>query len=122
MISKDNIMFGKFFLLGMFGAISVEAFKLYEMMGKLESEKFKAVLSSRVYWVVVVLMALASGFIAWGVHSNSNPDSVSILQVILSGIGARSLAFKPFEIKVAHQSPQLGVGDKKRVSLKDIFG
>ena len=113
-------MFGKFFLLGMFGAISVEVFKVYEMMGKLESEKFKAVLSSRVYWIVVVLMALASGFIAWGVNSNSNPDSV--WSVIVSGIGARSLVFKPFEMHVAHQSPQLGVGDKKRVSLKDIFG
>lgn len=111
-------MFAEYFLLGIGGALSVEILKLYEMMGKIDSDRFKAILSSRIYWLMLLLMACASGFIAWGI--NAGAESATVWQVIISGIGARTIVSKPVELNVAHKNTELGVGSK--VSLKDIFG
>lgn len=105
------------FWLGFGGAIAFEGIKLYEMMGKLESKKFKSIIVSRIYWIMIIIMAAASGFIAWGINDGNN--SVSKWQVIMSGIGARALVTKPIELNIAHSNTELG--DKRKISLKDIY-
>jgi hypothetical protein len=51
---------------------------------------------------------------------NAGAESATVWQVIISGIGARTIVSKPVELNVAHKNTELGVGSK--VSLKDIFG
>ncbi len=108
----------EYLMLGFCGAMAVEILKLYEMMGNIEASKFKAILLSRIYWLMTFLMAIASGFIAWGI--NSNVESATIWQVIISGVGARTLVTKPIELKVAHSNTELG--SEGKITLKDIYG
>ncbi|KAI9134029.1 hypothetical protein [Acaryochloris sp. CCMEE 5410] len=110
-------MFIERFWLGFVGAIVFEIIKLYEMMGKLESKKFRSIMTSKIYWIMIIMMAAASGFIAWGI--NDGYDNVSTWQVIMSGIGARTLVTKPIELNIAHKNTELG--DKSKISLKDIY-
>ena len=108
----------QFFLLGFGGAAAVEIIRLYEKMGKLESEKFKAILVSKVYWFMTALMAAASGFIAWAIHSGDGIEAA--WPVVLTGIGVRTLIAKPFELAAAHANTELGSNNKLR--LKDFYG
>lgn len=106
------------FLLGFGGAIAVEIMKLYEMMGNTEAQKFKKIISSLIYWIMMLLMAVASGFIAWGI--NDGVETATVWQVIISGVGARTLVTKPIELNIAHKNTELG--NKDKVTLKDIYG
>ena len=114
----DLTEFIKYGLLGFGGALSVEIFRLYEMMGKQEAEKFKMIIRSGIYWLMTFSMAVACGFVAWAI--NTGVDSASVWQVVISGVGARTLMAKPFELGAAHSEPKLGENDK--VSLRDIYG
>lgn len=104
--------------LGFGGAIAVEILKLYEKMGTLPGRKFRAILFSKIYWIMIILMAIASGFIAWGINSAS--EAATVWQVIISGIGARTLVAKPIELNVAHSNVELG--DNNKITLRDIYG
>jgi hypothetical protein len=105
------------FLIGATGAIAFEFLKLYERMEKLEADRFQLMVTSRLYWVIVGLMAIASGFVAWGI--NATAQDATIWQVIISGIGARSLVSKPIEIHVARKNTDLG-GDSSQ-TFRDMF-
>src|SRR5687768_597441 len=92
------------FGLGAAGALSFEILRAYEMYGKVRTNRFKVIYYSPLFWVVTSGMILVSGFLALAI--NSGITEASMWQVVISGIGARSLVSKPLEIRAAHgQTP-----------------
>ena len=114
----DVMEFMKYGLLGFAGALAVEILRLYELMGKQGEERFKMTLRSGVYWFMTFSMAVASGFFAWAINSEVN--SASVWQIVVTGVGARTLLVKPFELRAARAEPKLGSGNQ--ISLRDIYG
>ena len=102
----------EYLLLGGLGAVAAEVLKLYERKAVLASVRFRKMLKSPIYWVLFVLMVLASGFIAWAAHTGS---MVQAWAVVLSGIGASALIRAPPQ--VAAKKTMLGPGS----TLSDIF-
>ena len=112
-------MFIEYFLIGCSGALCLEILKVYELMGKLEKAKFLELLTWRIYWIVASAMILASGFLAWAI--NSGNDSATTLQLIMSGIGARTLVSKPIELPINRNATKLGNKQNSKLSIADIF-
>jgi hypothetical protein len=94
-----------YFLIGAGGAAAYELLRLYVLMGKLPKRKFMAMIRSPLYVSVTFGLVVASGFIAWGINANADPTP---WQLIMSGIGARSLVSKPAEIHFAKGGATLG--------------
>jgi len=78
----------EYFVLGTLGAAAAELLKLYELRGKWDEPKLEAALRSPIFWAIVIGMLAASGFIAWAVNAKT---ALAPWQVVLSGIGARTL-------------------------------
>ena len=102
----------------------MEIFRLYEYHNKLEPTEFKRRFASWLNLTMTVLMAAASGFIAWGLYFNAAPDP---WHVIIAGIAARTLVSKPLELNVSRPGPDLGdhgsrVADQEKVTLRDLYG
>jgi hypothetical protein len=96
---------GSYFALGSLGAAAAELLKLYELRGKWASRKFVSAMKSPVFWCVVAGMLAASGFIAWAINADTK---LGPWQVVLSGIGARSLIRAPLQSAHANQASTLG--------------
>ena len=94
-----------YFLIGAAGAAAYELLRLYVLMGKLPKRKFVAMIRSPLYTSITLGLIVASGFIAWGINANADPTP---WQLIMSGIGARSLVSKPAEIHFAKGGATLG--------------
>lgn len=109
-----------YFWLGAGGALAFELLKLYELKGKLSQKRYVALARSPLFWGVVAGMLLASGFVAWAVNSGS---SVTALQAVMSGIGARSIIRSGLEARVANASAPLGQKDAsgEKVRIADAF-
>ena len=94
-----------YFLIGAAGAAAYELLRLYMLMGKLPKRKFMALIGSPLYAWITLGLVVASGFIAWGINANTDPTP---WQLIMSGIGARSLVSKPAEIHFSKAGATLG--------------
>lgn len=114
-----------YFLVGALGALAFELLRMYELYGKLNTRKFRALFGSFLYWVTFAGMVAASGFVAWAIYVDGGEPTH--WQLILSGIGARSLVSKPIELGVV-KIGQLGVKSsaspdsrENKLTLRDIF-
>lgn len=112
--------FTEYFILGFAGAASAEALKVYELRGKLSTATYQAALRSPLFWAVIFAMLCASGFIAWAVNAYTE---LAPWQVVLSGIGARSLIRTPAQAKSANRGAHLGgaSGAPDKFVLRDLF-
>lgn len=110
----------EYFVLGFVGAAAAELLKVYELRGKLSSAKYRAALQSPLFWLVVCGMLSASGFIAWAVNATTQ---LAPWQVVLSGIGARSLIRAPIQAGSANRRTKLGssAGSEADFLLADMF-
>ena len=108
------------FLLGSGGAAASELLKLYELRGKLSTKRYRAMLRSPLWWFVVAGMLMASGFIAWAI--NAGQPSATPLQIVMTGIAARSIVRGVAESKTANAAQRLGAGaESDDGSLADMF-
>jgi len=109
------------FSIGTIGALISEVFRIYEMMGKLDQKKFEQILSSKIYYLVVVSMSLGSGFVALIINSGLDTTHGTSwpLQVMLSGIGARAIVYQGLQAKVSNEDIRLG--KERKITFKDIF-
>lgn len=109
-----------YFFLGAAGAACAEMLKLYELRGKLSSKKYQSALRSPLFWIVTLGMLVASGFIAWAVNSLTQ---LAPWQIVLSGIGARSLIRAPLEARTANPPARLGDSGEpqQKFHLDDLF-
>lgn len=114
-IALDN--FWTFFLVGAAGAASLEALRLYEYRGELNQAKMSALLSSPLFWSIVLGMLIASGFFAWALFSDSK--GATVFQVAMAGAAMRSFIRQTTEGVVANQGAHLGT--TTTVTLRDIF-
>jgi hypothetical protein len=105
------------FIVGAAGAAAFEILKLYEIKHKLASKQHARLLRSGLFWLVVVGMIAASGFVAWAFcagQPNAFPAKVALM-----GIAARSLARDGLAAISAKQSIKLG--DDGRLSFRELF-
>jgi hypothetical protein len=109
----------EFIAYGALGAASLELFKLYEYRGKLHLKKFQKLVRSPLFWLVVFGMLCAAGFIAWAM--NMNRDGVSVWEVVVTGIAARSIVRELLAAKEAQSPIKLGEDSTDKVTVKDIF-
>lgn len=103
------------FLFGSGGAVAAELLKLYDYRSKLSTKKFQAMAHSRLFWAIVVGMILASGFVAVVVNTGTQ---ATLLQVVLTGMGARGIARGAGEAGTA-MSHKMTLGDS--VTIRDVF-
>ncbi|MEM7243842.1 MAG: hypothetical protein AAF533_00785 [Acidobacteriota bacterium] len=106
-------------LLGAAGAASLELLKLYEYRGKLQASTYRRQVRSAAFWLVVLGMLVASGFIAWAVHAGR--QGVLAWHVVITGIAARSVIRSAVAARVAHEPTALGVSDVAEPSLRRVF-
>lgn len=71
------------------------------------------------FWLVVLGMIVASGFIAWVVNSDMADDSHAVVHLVATGMAARSLVRAPIQAKLANENLTFGSNDK--ASLRDAF-
>lgn len=108
----------EFSLLGMAGAISMELMKAYQLRGKLSLKKYQKMLKSYLFWIVTIGMIIVSGFFAWVINVSSiNP---TILQIVISGIGANSI-IRSIGENVVLKKNDIELGDSKYFDIKDMF-
>lgn len=112
--------FWDYFFLGAIGAACAEMLKIYELRGKLSSKKYQSALRSPLFWSVTFGMLFASGFIAWAVNSLTQ---LAPWQIVLSGIGARSLVRAPLEARTANPPARLGASHEaeQKFQIGDLF-
>jgi hypothetical protein len=112
------VVLPEYILLGSLGAASLEWLKSYELKGKKNADEFKAIVSSKMYWIKFALFILASGFIAWAMNEN-NPNS-TVWQIVVAGMSANALANKGIEATLAREQLHAG-GESKKVEFRDLF-
>ncbi|KAA3658015.1 MAG: hypothetical protein DWQ04_26395 [Chloroflexi bacterium] len=105
------------FILGFGGAAALELLKLYDYRGKLTKKKYNKLMKSFSFWVVVLGMLVASGFIAWAFHAGS--QDLRIWNVVMTGMAARSIVREAVSAQVVNASTKLG--DQDSITAKDIF-
>lgn len=110
----------EYFALGFAGASAAELLKVYELRGKLATAKYRATLRSPLFWLVLLGMLASSGFIAWAVNATTQ---LAPWQVVLSGIGARSLIRAPIQAQTANRRTHLGgtSASEARFHVRDMF-
>lgn len=116
----------EFLIYGAAGAASLELLKLYDYKEKLSARKYRGLLRSWLFWLTVLGMIFASGFIAWAMNAE-RPDA-SIWQVVVTGIAARTIVREIATAKEAASPTKLGgalrTEDEEKSApptLRDIF-
>ena len=112
----DNFWY--YSLMGAGGATAAELFKLYEFKAKLTASKYAKLVRSPLFYFSVVGMLAASGFICWAV--NANAGSATEIQLLISGIGARSIARGAAVASARESGVPLG-DDDDSISLGDVL-
>jgi len=108
----------EFSLLGMAGSISMEIMKIYQLRSKLTLKKYQNMFKNPLFWIVTIGMTIASGFFAWAINANSlNP---SILQIVISGIGANSI-IRNISANAVIKKDGIELGGSEKFDIKDIF-
>jgi len=106
------------FFLGAMGALSMEILKVYELKGKLHHKKYQILYKSILFWSVIFLFILVSGFLTWAIYENNH--SVTTWQIVLTGMGISSIGKKIGE--TLNSSEELNAGTENiKISLKDLF-
>jgi hypothetical protein len=118
--------FIQYFAVGATGAGAFELLKAYELRGKLDDEVFQRLFRSRVFWLVIAGMLLASGFLTWAFYAESDVKPTP-WELVIAGIACRSLIRSAVEARVANapnklgeEAPPSGVGVAK-VDFRDVF-
>jgi len=109
------------FLIGAGGAAALEAIKLWTIQGKLTERQFRKLLTCFSFWVPLLAMLAASGFLAWVFHESYLDTSPWALACV--GITARSLIRETITAGVAHAPIILGGKDRAEdhVGFRDFF-
>jgi hypothetical protein len=102
--------------IGSAGAGAVELLKVYELRGKLDQKRYRSLLKSGTFWLAVMGMLSASGFLAWAFYAQSTPPPTP-WQLIMASVAARSFMRTSIEANVANARQTLG-GES---ILKDAF-
>lgn len=111
--------FFEYFVLGASGAAAAELLKLYELRSKWDEPKYSAAIRSPIFWLIVLGMLAASGFIAWAMNATTD---LAPWQVVLSGIGARTLIRSPVQASVSRQKMKLGAPrEVLAFAARDLF-
>jgi len=110
--------FYSLFLFGVMGAFSAEVLKLYELKNKLNSEIYKVLYRSYVFWIVFFLFLLVSGFLTWA-FLESEKD-VTVWQTVITGMGISTIGKKILEGYFSKRLFDAG-DDNHTVELKDLF-
>lgn len=127
-------VFPEYLLLGSLGAASIEWLKSYELKHRYNSQQFKRLLHSLIYWGKFFLFLFASGFVAWAITEN-NPNA-TVWQIVISGAGANALANKGVEASLSKENLYAGENrveqppnatynvesdTQMRIKLRDLF-
>src|SRR5438132_24302 len=83
------------FVIGLAGAACLELFKLYEMRSRISMTTWNERIRSPLFWLPLLGMLAASGFITWAMHPVLDPTQP--FRLVLAGMGARSLIRSPLE-------------------------
>jgi hypothetical protein len=109
----------EYFVLGAAGASSLESLKLYELRLRLSLKKYRLLARSAPFWLVVVGMLAASGFVAWAMHVDT--EGATVWHVVMTGMAARSIVREIGAARAATRPATLGPADEERVVLADVF-
>ena len=112
----SNLM--EFSALGMAGAFSMEIMKMYQLRSKLTLKKYQKMFKSISFWIVTIGMIIASGFFAWVINATSL--SPTILQIVISGIGANSI-IRNISANAILKKDGIELGRDDDFNIKDIF-
>ena len=108
----------EFSLLGMAGAFSMEIMQMYQVRSKFTLKKYQKMFQSLSFWIVTIGMIIASGFFAWVINASSiNP---TILQIVISGIGANSI-IRNISANVVLKKDGIELGGEEDFNIKDMF-
>jgi hypothetical protein len=109
------------FVYGAAGAASLELIKLREYFGRVSRRKFESLIHSNLFWIAVGGLVIASGFLAWAMHAQS--ENVKIWQVVVTGMAARSVVRDLLAMQQANKSTRLGEAQDgpPKVTLRDVF-
>ena len=117
MINFENLP--EYFMLGSFGALSVEIVRVYELKNKLHYKKYQKVYKSILFWIVVIAFFSISGFFTWIMNEN-NPN-VTPWQLFFTGMGSSALIKKFSEGLYSKKELDAGSNDEQ-LKLKDLLG
>ena len=107
------------FLIGGAGAGAFEMLKYWDLQHKLSPGKFAKLLSSYVFWIPVLGMMVASGFVSWA-YFDGRPTAMT-WDYLMAGVCARTL-IREGSSRFVHKTGRLGEPDSSdELRLKDIF-
>jgi hypothetical protein len=106
------------FLIGACAAAAFEVLRLYEYRHELSSRKYARLMKSALFWLVALGMVAASGFFAWAFYAGRG--NVTVAELALSGVAARSLVRQGVGTLSAKSSVKLGSPDDG-LSLRDVL-
>lgn len=110
------------FAVGAAGAMAGEVFRLHDLYERVPARRFRALISSHLYWAFAAAFVLSSGFIAWAINTGLD---ATMWQVVIAGLGARTIWAKSAQIAVS-RGPSLGAkvtaDDQERITVADVLG
>jgi len=116
--STGNTFLSHFFV-GAGAAAAFECLKLYDLKHKVSHKKYKKLIHSTLFWLVVAGMLAASGFFAWVFYAERADASAA--QLAIAGIAARAFIREGLAAATSKQPVKLGSEDNQRLSARDIF-
>lgn len=108
--------------IGSLGAFVFIILRGYQLYGRLEEEKFKAMIGSWMAWTITILAIIACGVFTWVLYEDS--ESPKALHMFVAGAGAPALLNQAVSAMTANQPPVAGSsldGDLYRFKLRDLF-
>lgn len=107
------------FVIGAAAAAAFECLKVYDLKHKLANKKYRRLIRSGLFWVVVIGMLAASGFFSWVVYAERADASAA--QLAIAGIAARSVIREGLSTITAKNPVKLGNDGERKLSARDIF-
>lgn len=111
------------FLVGAGGAAAFEILKYWDLQTKLTQAKFSKLLRSSAFWLPVIAMLIASGFVAWA-YFDDRPASRTF-DFVLAGAFARTLIREGMTTVAQRGQGRLGPSEQAatgdEIRLSDVF-
>jgi hypothetical protein len=101
------------FLVGAGGAGAFEVLKYWDLQHKLTPGKFSKLLRSSVFWIPVVGMLVASGFVSWA-YFDGRPAAMT-WDFLMAGVAARTL-LREGSSRFVQPTGHLGPSEELRLS------
>jgi hypothetical protein len=108
-----------YFIPGALGGLVLELLHLQIYRGRLNSAKYRTLLSSPLYWICVTALVIAAGLVALCIHANE--DTADIVKLFMTGIAVRTIVREGASLRKPRYLGAAAPRSEGRITLRDIF-